>query len=39
METQKTPNNQINLEKEKQSWGNQPTRLQIILQTTIIKTI
>ena len=39
METQKTPNSQINLEKEKQSWGNQPTRLQIILQTTIIKTI
>ena len=39
METQKTINSQNSLEKEKQSWGNQPTRLQIILQTTIIKTI
>ena len=33
MEIQKTPNSQISLEKEKQSWRNQPTRFQIILQT------
>ena len=31
METQKTPNSQSNLEKEKQSWRNQPPRLQTIL--------
>ena len=30
METQKTLNNQSNLEKEKQSWRNQAPRLQVI---------
>ena len=33
METQKTPNNQNNLEKEKRSWRNQAPRLQTILQS------
>ena len=33
METQKTPNNQYNLEKEKQRWSNQDPRLQTILQS------
>ena len=32
METQKTPNSQSNLEKEKQSWRNQGPGLQTILQ-------
>ena len=31
METQKTPNSQSNLEKEKRSWRNQAPRLQTIL--------
>ena len=33
VETQKTPNSQSNLEKEKQSWRNQAPRLQTILQS------
>ena len=33
METQKTPNSQSSLEKEKWSWGNQPSWLQTILQS------
>ena len=33
METQKTPNSQRNLEKEKRSWRNQAPRLQTILQS------
>ena len=33
METQKTPNSQSNLEKEKRSWSNQAPRLQTILQS------
>ena len=33
METQKTPNSQSSLEKEKWSWRNQPSWLQIILQS------
>ena len=33
METQKNPNNQSNLEKEKQSWWNQTPWLQAILQS------
>ena len=33
METQKTPNSQSNLEKEKRSWQNQAPRLQTILQS------
>ena len=33
METQKSPNSQNNLEKEKQSWSNQVPRLQTILQS------
>ena len=32
-ETQKTPNSQSNLEKEKRSWRNQAPRLQTILQS------
>ena len=40
METQKTPNRQSNLEKEKRSWRNQAPWLQTILQkVTVIKTI
>ena len=39
METQKTPNSQSNLEKEKRSWMNQAPRLQMILKATVIKTI
>ena len=35
METQKTPNSQSNLEKEEWSWGNQPSWLQVILQSYI----
>ena len=34
METQKTPNRQSNLEKEKWSWKNQAPRLQILLQSS-----
>ena len=33
METQKTPNSQSNLEKEKQSWRNQAPWLQTVLQS------
>ena len=33
METQKTPNSQSNLEKEKRSWRNQASCLQTILQS------
>ena len=33
METQKTPNSQSNLEKEKRSWRNQTPQLQTILQS------
>ena len=33
METQKTPNSQSNLEKEKWSWGNQAAAFQTILQS------
>ena len=33
METQKTPNSQSNLEKEKWNWRNQAPRLQTILQS------
>ena len=33
METPKTPNNQRNLEKKKQSWRNQAPGLQTILQS------
>ena len=33
METQKTPNNQSNLEKEKRSWRNQAPGLQTTLQS------
>ena len=33
METQKTPNSQSNLEKEKWSWRNQASALQTILQS------
>ena len=39
METQKTPNSQSNLEKEKWSWRNQAPGLQSILQSTVIKTV
>ena len=33
METQKTPNSQSNMEKQKQSWRNQAPGLQTILQS------
>ena len=33
METQKAPNSQSSLEKDEWSWRNQPSRLQIILQS------
>ena len=33
METQKTPNSQCSLEKEEWSWKNQPSWLQIVLQS------
>jgi len=33
MEAQKTPNSQRSLEKEEWSWRNQPSRLQITLQS------
>ena len=33
METQKTPNSQCNLEKEKRSWRNQAPQLQTVLQS------
>ena len=33
METQKTPNSQSSLEKEEWSWRNQPSWLQVILQS------
>ena len=33
METQKTPNNQSNLEKENESWMNQAPRLDNVLQS------
>ena len=33
METQKAPNSQSNLEKEKWSWRNQPSCLETILQS------
>ena len=39
METQKTRNSQSSLEKEEWSWRNQPSWLQIILQSTVIKTV
>ena len=33
METEKTPNSQISLEKEEWSWRDQPSSLQVILQS------
>ena len=39
METQKTPNGQSNLEKEKWSWRNQALRFQLYYQATLIKTV
>ena len=39
METQKIPNSQSNLEKEKRSWRNQASWLQTIKKATVIKTI
>ena len=38
-ETQKTPNSQSNVEKEKRSWRNQAPWLQTILQSFITKTV
>ena len=38
METQKTPNSQSNLEKEKWSWGNQAAAFQTYYKATVIKT-
>ena len=39
METQKTPNSQNNLEKEKQSWRNQLLDFRLYYKATIIKTV
>ena len=39
METQKSPNSQSNLQKEKGSWRNQAPGLQTIIQTYSIKTV
>ena len=39
METQKTPNSQSNLEKEKRSWRNQAPGLQLYYKATVIKTV
>ena len=39
METQKTPNSQSSLEKEKWSWRNQPSWLQIYYKATVIETV
>ena len=39
METQKTLNSQSNLEKEKRSWRNQASLLQLYYKTTVIKTV
>ena len=39
METQKTPNSQSNLEKEKWNWRNQAPGLQTVYKATIIKTV
>ena len=33
METQRTPNSQRNMDRKKQSWRNQPPRLQTIIQS------
>ena len=34
MKTQKTPNSQSSLEKEEWSWSNEPSQLQILLQSS-----
>ena len=39
METYKKSNTQSNLEKEEWDWRNQPFWLQIILQSSVIKTV
>ena len=39
METQKTPNSQSNLEKEKQSWRNQAPDFRLSYKATVIKTV
>ena len=39
METQKTPNSQSNLEKEKWSWRNQPADFRLYYKATVIKTV
>ena len=39
METQKTPNSQSNLEKEKWRWRNQAPGLHTVLQSYVIKTV
>ena len=39
LEAQKTPNSQSNLKKEKQSWSNQPSWLQIYYKATVIETV
>ena len=39
MEKHETPNSQSNIEKEKRNWMSQAHRLQIILQTAVIKTV
>ena len=39
METQKTPNSQSNLEKEKWNWRNQAPGLQTVYKAIIIRTV
>ena len=39
METQKPPNSQSNLEKEKQSWSNQAPKFKLYCKATVIKTV
>ena len=39
VETQKTPNSQSNLEREKQSWRNQAPDVRLYYKTIVIKTV